>query len=36
MRDVRRIFQDDLALGQFVPEVGVELRSAGEVGPLAL
>ena len=36
MRGVRRLFQDDLAAGQFVPEVGVELRSAGEVGPLAL
>lgn len=33
--DVRRLFQDDLAPGQFVPEVGVELRRIGEAGPLA-
>lgn len=34
--DVFRLFQDDLASGQFVPEIGVERRRVCEVGPLAL
>lgn len=34
--DARRLFQGDFAPGQFVPEVRVELRRVGEVGPPAL
>ena len=34
--DVRRLLQDDLASGQFVPEIGVGRYRVCEVGPLAL